>query len=303
MDYWLSKESEIKEALDQLQDPKEVVRSQAALSLGWIGDVIVINPLINALETDSSSKVRANAAMSLGQLKNEKAINPLISALKDKDSFVRGIVIYSLGLMKAKEALGSLINVLEKDEDKEARMAAAESLAQLGEQQSIEFLIRAYATEPEIAVKNEIKVSLNRLATIFKVNNIEEQIKQEMDKHRSLSIRKEEEIKKELLTVLQNNDFENRRKIIINTIIEEIPKMLEYAIHNEQILFDPLCNRFNCDDFTLELALAKLQENKIVKIKVNATNRSITVFKPNADLSVEAQEKLKLIRKKFGINW
>ncbi|NHK30024.1 MAG: hypothetical protein FK730_01645 [Asgard group archaeon] len=303
MDYWLSKESEIKEALDQLRDQKEATRSQAALSLGWIGDDNVIDPLVNALETDNSSKVRANAAMSLGQLNNEKAINPLITALSDKDAFVRGIVIYSLGLMKAKEALGSLINVLEKDEDKEARMAAAESLAQLGEKQSIEFLIKAYVAEPEEAVKNEINASINRLATLFEINNIDEQIKQEVDKHRSVSIRKEEDIKKELLSVLESNDLERRRKLIVNTISEELPKLLEYAIHNEQISFDPLCNRFNCDDFTLELAITKLLESKMIDVKVNASNRFITVFKPKADLSVEAQEKLKLIRKKFGINW
>ncbi len=299
----MSKESEIEEALKQLEDPKEVVRSQAALSLGWIGDDNVIDPLISVLENDTSSKVRANAAMSLGQLNNEKAINPLISALEDNDAFVRGIVIYSLGLMKSKEALGSLINVLEKDIDKEARMAAAESIAQLGEQQSIEFLIKAYSTEPEIDVKNEIKASINRLANMFNINNIEEKIKQEMDKQRSFSLRKEEEIKKELLTVLKNNDLEKRRKLIISNISEELPKMLEYAIHNEQIPFDPLCNRFNCDDFTLELALTKLLENRVIDIKINASNRNITVFKPKADLSIEAQEKLKLIRKKFGINW
>jgi HEAT repeat protein len=303
MDYCLSKESEIKEALDQLKDQKEATRSQAALSLGWIGDDNVIDPLVNALETDKSSKVRANAAMSLGQLNNIKAINPLITALNDKDAFVRGIVIYSLGLMKATEALGSLINVLEKDEDKEARMAAAESLAQLGDKQSIEFLIKAYAVESEEAVKNEIKASINRLATLFEISDIDVQIKKEVDKHRSVTIRKEEDIKKELLSVLESNDLERRRKLIVNTISDELPKLLEYAIHNEQISFDPLCNRFNCDDFTLELAVTKLLDKKIIDVKVNASNRSITVYKPKADLSVEAQEKLKLIRKKFGINW
>ena len=182
-------------------------------------------------------------------------------------------------------------------------MAAAESLAQLGEKKSIEFLIKAYVVESEEAVKNEIKASINRLATLFEISDIDEKIKQEADKHRSISIRKEEDIKKELLSVLESNDLERRRRLIINNISEELPKLLEYAIHNEQISFDPLCNRFNCDDFTLEFALTQLIENQIITAKVNASDRSFTVFKPHAELSEDAQMKLKLIRKKFGIDW
>ncbi|NHJ46777.1 MAG: hypothetical protein FK733_03215 [Asgard group archaeon] len=303
MFYYLSKESEIQEALDQLSDPKETVRSQAALSLGWIGDEEVIDPLVNALKSDSSPKVRANAAMSLGQINDERAKEPLIASLSDRDPFVRGIVIYSIGLMKITEALQPLIDVLTIDMDKEARMAAAESLAQIGEKDAIESLIRAYVSESEADVKNEIKASLTHLTQAHGITNLEERLKIEEKNQIKLEIREQEKKRNEILESISKGEMEAQRREIIANINEELPKMLEYAIHNEDISFDPLCQRFGCDDFTLEFALTQLIDDKKINIKVNSSTRNLTVFKPNVELSTEAQEKLKLMRRKFGINW
>lgn len=299
----MTRKEEIQEAIKQLKDSDEKIRSQAALSLGWVGEGEVINPLIEVLKNDISPKVRANAAMSLGQLNNENAIQSLISALSDTDAFVRGMIVYSLGLLKAKEALNPLIMILEADPDKEARMAAADSLAQIGDEKAIKHLIRAYVNDMEDAVKAESRDSLNRLGAQLNITEIDVLIQNEMEKRQKEQISSAQVKRDIFLDDMQKQETERQRKEIITIISEELPKLLEYAIHNEVIPFDSFCARFNCNDFTLEFALTKLIENKIINVKVNASERSFTVLKPQAELSEDAQMKLKLIRKKFGIDW
>jgi HEAT repeat protein len=300
---YLSQEKEIQEALKQLKDADENIRSQAALALGWVGELEVINPLVNILLNDSSPKVRANAAMSLGQLSNADAIQPLISALSDEDTFVRGMVIYSLGLLKAKEALKPLIMVLETDPEKEARMAAADALSQVGDEEVIKHLIKAYVHDPESAVKEEAKDSLNRLGDQLKITDIDYQIQKELENKQQAQIKSAMDKRDQILNDMQQKEKEKQRQEIIELIHEELPKLLEYAIHNEVIPFAKICPRFNCDEFTLELAITKLIEDKAINVKVNGSDKSFTVLKPQAELSEDAQMKLKLIRKKFGIDW
>lgn len=299
----MSQKEEIQEAIKQLKDSDEKIRSQAALTLGWAGEGDVINPLIEVLKNDISPKVRANAAMSLGQLNNEKAIQSLISALSDTDAFVRGMIVYSLGLLKAKEALNSLIMILETDPDKEARMAAADSLSQIGDEKAIKHLVNAYVNDPEDSVKAESRDSLNRLGKQFNITEIDVLIQNEMEKRQKAQISSAQVVRDQFLDDMQKNEMEKQRKEIITIISEELPKLLEYAIHNEVIPFDSICARFNCDDFTLEFALTKLIESNSINVKVNASEKSFTVLKPQAELSEDAQMKLKLIRKKFGIDW
>jgi len=62
----LSENQELIDALNSLKDEDENMRSHAALSLGWIGEGEIVEPLAKVLLNDLSSKVRANAAMSLG---------------------------------------------------------------------------------------------------------------------------------------------------------------------------------------------------------------------------------------------
>jgi len=300
----LNPDDEITEALQQLQSPKERVRSQAALSLGWIGDNSVVPALIRALKTDPSAKVRANAAMSLGQLGNDETVQVLLKCLADTDAFVRGIVIYSLGLMKAQQAIPALLKILSNDPDKETRMAAADALAQLNSEVVIQPLIKAYLSDPEKDVRDEAFDSLRRLARVFNIENLNEMIDKEKEKYQPPAPEKVAELQREVfLTDLTQKELERRRTELIETIAEELPKLLEYALHNEIIPFEKLCKRFECDDFTFEYALTRLIEEKKINAKVLPREKSFVVFKPQAELSEEAQMKLKLIRKKFGIEW
>lgn len=297
----MSEDKDIQETLAQLKDADEKVRSQAALSLGWMGNLEVIAPLIETLSTDISSKVRANAAMSLGQLNDEKAIQPLIQALEDNDSFVRGMAIYSLGLMKAKDAIMPLIKIIEKENDKEALIAASDSLAQIGDERAIMPLIKLFVYKSEL--RDDVKDSLNKICKTTGFKKLEQLIKEEMDKKEA--VRKEEQQirQQKIIKEMQKKELDLKRKEIIETISIELPKMLEYAIHEEVIPFENLCKKFNCDDFLLEFTLTKLKDEKAIDVLINSTNKSFTVLKPKVKLSDEAKYKLRLLRKKFGIDW
>ena len=211
----MSQKEEIQEAIEQLKDSDEKIRSQAALSLGWVGEGEVLNPLIEVLKNDSSPKVRANAAMSLGQLNNEDAIQSLISALSDTDAFVRGMIIYSLGLLKAKEALNQLIMILETDPDKEARMAAADSLAQIGDEKALKHLVKAYVYDPEDAVKAESRDSLNRLGAKLNITEIDVLIQNEMEQRQKEQISSAQVKRDTFLDDMQKKETERQRKEII----------------------------------------------------------------------------------------
>lgn len=60
----------------------EEVQEAAAIALGKLGDVRVIEPLLQAL-TDEHFLVRWEAAKALGELGDVRAVKPLLHALQD----------------------------------------------------------------------------------------------------------------------------------------------------------------------------------------------------------------------------
>lgn len=293
---------EIEEALLQLQDSDENIRSQAALSLGWMGEEEVTNPLIHVLLNDKSAKVRSNAAMSLGQLGFEEAIDPLIKSLKDEDYNVRGMSIYSLGLMKATSALNALIEVLKNDPDREARIAAAESLAQLGKEEAIQPLVFTFVNEENKDVRREAKESFEKLTKLHNTKGIELLIKVEEAEKTKREIAFHQKERAKIIDGLQNKEIEKKRSEKIATLVLELPQQLDFAIHNEEISYEAICEAFECDDITLELALNQIPK-KHFNIEIDSINRHFKVIKPQAELSDEAKLKIKLLRKKFDISW
>ncbi|MEX0640521.1 MAG: HEAT repeat domain-containing protein [Nitrosopumilaceae archaeon] len=66
-------------------DPNELVRHEAAFSLGQMGYSSGIKPLEDATKNDSSMFVRHEAAIALGVIGSKEAIPTLEKALKDPD--------------------------------------------------------------------------------------------------------------------------------------------------------------------------------------------------------------------------
>ena len=66
-------------------DPNELVRHEAAFSLGQMGYSIGVKPLEDATKNDPSMFVRHEAAIALGVIGSKEAIPTLEEALKDPD--------------------------------------------------------------------------------------------------------------------------------------------------------------------------------------------------------------------------
>ena len=74
------------EALDSHNPP---IRREAATSLGLIGDIRAVDPLISRLGRDNNPLVRARIIEALGMLKDKRAIDAILPYLKDKDIWNR----------------------------------------------------------------------------------------------------------------------------------------------------------------------------------------------------------------------
>jgi len=139
----------------------EIIRGQAAISLGQLNDKKAIEPLI-ALLKDQNLFVRMRAAESLGQLSIKKAIEPLMALLIDRNSWMRAQAAYLLGQLDAKKAIEPLI-VLLKDQDLWVRLQAAHSLARLGAKKKAISPLIALLKDQDSNVREQAAKSLGQL--------------------------------------------------------------------------------------------------------------------------------------------
>src|SRR5215510_8755982 len=91
------------ELMQLLSNQSPVVRKQAALAAGRIGDEGAVKSLTYVLERDSDTSVRAMAAFALGEIESDTAGNALIAVLKNTRTPVeiRARVIEALGKIAA----------------------------------------------------------------------------------------------------------------------------------------------------------------------------------------------------------
>ena len=93
----LGKDEPVSEVLVQaLKAAEDEWRSRAAFTLGWDGNILAIEPLIEALKNDDYYLVRGRSAFALGEIRDKRAVEPLIEALKDNHGFVRNLVVCAL---------------------------------------------------------------------------------------------------------------------------------------------------------------------------------------------------------------
>jgi HEAT repeat protein len=116
---------EIEIQIDLLQDPDWVVRREAVITLGEMGDERCVEPLLKALQ-DGDWQVREVAIDALAEV-GSPAVEPLIRYLRHWD--IRKYVIKTLGKIKDERVLDPLIAQLKNDEFGED---AVEALVELG---------------------------------------------------------------------------------------------------------------------------------------------------------------------------
>ena len=131
-DEWVTAGREIPDSEERLirileDEVDPVIRSSAAMALGFIGGDDSFEPLVRALQNDIPI-VAMEAAASLGRLRNPEAIESLGDALKNPDSNVRANACIALGSLGGEKARTHLKSA-QQDEDPFVRSAADQALS------------------------------------------------------------------------------------------------------------------------------------------------------------------------------
>ena len=145
---------EIEIQIDLLNDPDWVVRREAVITLGEMGDERCVEPLARALR-DGDWQVREVAIEALGQV-GSPAVETLIKLLRDWD--VRKYAIGALGKIRDERVLDPLMQQLKNDEFKDD---AINALVELGEP-SVSRLIAALKDKEEM-VRKQAVLGLGRI--------------------------------------------------------------------------------------------------------------------------------------------
>ncbi len=145
---------EIEIQIDLLKDSDWVVRREAAITLGEMGDERCVEPLGHALR-DGDWQVREVAIDGLGQI-GSPAVELLIKLLRDWD--VRKYAIAALGKIRDERVLDPLMLQLKNDEFKDD---AVNALVELGEP-ALSRLITALKDKDE-NVRKQAVLALGRI--------------------------------------------------------------------------------------------------------------------------------------------
>jgi HEAT repeat protein len=145
---------EIDIQIDLLSDPDWVVRREAVITLGEMGDERCVEPLARGLR-DGDWQVREVAIEAMGQV-GSPAVDTLLKLLRDWD--VRKYAILSLGKIRDERVLDPLMQQLRNDEFKDD---AINALVELGEP-SVPKLILALKDKDENVRKSAV-LALGRI--------------------------------------------------------------------------------------------------------------------------------------------
>lgn len=145
---------EIDIQIDLLKDPDWVVRREAAITLGEMGDERCVEPLAAALR-DGDWQVREVAIEGIGQI-GSPAVEVLLKLLRDWD--VRKSAIMALGKIRDERVLEPLMQQLRNDEFMED---ATDALVNLGEP-ALPGLIKSLKDKEEL-VRKQAVIALGRI--------------------------------------------------------------------------------------------------------------------------------------------
>ncbi len=145
---------EIDIQIDLLKDPDWVVRREAVITLGEMGDERCVEPLAGALR-DGDWQVREAAVDALSQV-GSPAVDVLLKLLRDWD--VRKSAILALGKIRDERVLEPLVQQLRSDEFKED---ATTALVEVGEP-AVPRLIQALRDKDE-GVRKQAVLALGQI--------------------------------------------------------------------------------------------------------------------------------------------
>ncbi|HEU4931807.1 MAG TPA: HEAT repeat domain-containing protein, partial [Pyrinomonadaceae bacterium] len=117
--------------LELSHDSNERVRCAALEHLPFVDDERALDVLIHAMKEETSN-VRAAAARALGNMFGPEVVQPLIEGLSDEDGWVRSFSARALGRQRSEDSVEALKKVVEKEKFNHVRIAALDSLGQIG---------------------------------------------------------------------------------------------------------------------------------------------------------------------------
>ena len=114
------------------RDVDERVRCAAIEHLPYVEDERALDTLVHALKEETPT-VRAAAARALGNMDNPEVVPQLIDALGDDDVWVRYFSARALGRRRSKNSIDALESLVQQEKFNHVRIAALDSLGQIGE--------------------------------------------------------------------------------------------------------------------------------------------------------------------------
>lgn len=130
-----------------LEDPDPDLRIHAALALGDQHHPSAVPPLLRALE-DPDDNVRFHAIESLGRLRADEAVDALVGVAESADFFLGFAAVDALATIGDARVAPSLVPLLANPA---FRDASARALAVLGDERTVEPLLRTLDEAPEAA--------------------------------------------------------------------------------------------------------------------------------------------------------
>jgi len=122
------------------RDEVERVRCAAIEHLPFVEDERGFEVLAHALK-DETPTVRAAAARALGNMDDPQALQLLVEGLSDDNVWVRYFSARALGRRRDEESVKALQRVIENDKFNHVRIAALDSLGQIGGQRVAEIVV------------------------------------------------------------------------------------------------------------------------------------------------------------------
>lgn len=122
--------------LTTLAEGDSIARMHAVSSLGKIGGMRSVEPLIQALD-DSEEAIRTKAAEYLWMIGDDHATEQLIDSLRQSSRKARCCAMWALGRIGKQQAIGPLRGVLKNEMDAAVREHALEALEAIGTPEAI----------------------------------------------------------------------------------------------------------------------------------------------------------------------
>lgn len=130
------------ETMEDKSNPKEL-RYSAAHSFVFLHDERAVQPLLNVVDSDSSTDVRKIAIAALGAIgretSNREMVQPLLAIAKDSGNPVRTNAVSALGVLKAEEALPLILEIAQGKQGYD-RYVAIWALGNIGGEEAKEVL-------------------------------------------------------------------------------------------------------------------------------------------------------------------